>query len=272
MKVIEAQDLSYSYDGKNEALSGLSFSVEEGTYCALIGHNGSGKSTLAKILSGLIGGYKGQISIFGTVLSSKTLFEIRPRLGIVFQNPDNQFVGSSVRDDIAFGLENHCVKHEDMDAIINQYATEAGMEKFLDAAPENLSGGQKQRVAIAGVLAMKPDLLIYDEATSMLDPKGKKEILDLTRKMREENPKLTILSITHDIEAAAQADQVLVLNGGHLVLSGTPKEVFTHVDELAQIHLDAPFYVNLMRALRSKGVVIPDDIDSLTKLEEFLCQ
>jgi energy-coupling factor transport system ATP-binding protein len=126
MKVIEAQDLSYSYDGKNEALSGLSFAVEEGTYCALIGHNGSGKSTLAKILSGLIGGYKGQINIFGTVLSSKTLFEIRPHLGIVFQNPDNQFVGSSVRDDIAFGLENHCVKHEDMDAIINQVRHRSG--------------------------------------------------------------------------------------------------------------------------------------------------
>lgn len=272
MKVIEVKDLSYSYDGKNEAISGLSFSVEEGSYCALIGHNGSGKSTLAKLLTGLISGYKGEIRLFDKLLDSKTLYELRSRIGIVFQNPDNQFVGSTVRDDIAFGLENHCVKHEEMDKIIGKYASDAGMEKFLDSAPENLSGGQKQRVAVAGVLAMSPDLLIYDEATSMLDPKGKKEILDLTRKMRVENPKLTIVSITHDIEEAALADQVLVLNGGKLVLSGTPNEVFKHVDELNKIHLDAPFYVNLILALRQNGVSVPDDVHSLKELEEFLCR
>jgi energy-coupling factor transport system ATP-binding protein len=272
MKIIEVTGLSYSYDGKNEALSNLSFSVDEGSYVALIGHNGSGKSTLAKVLSGLINNYKGEIKIFGKTLTNKTLYEIRSHLGIVFQNPDNQFVGSTVRDDIAFGLENRCVKHEDMDAIITKYATEAGMEAFLDSAPENLSGGQKQRVAIAGVLAMTPDLIIYDEATSMLDPKGKKEILDLTKKMKEENPKLTIISITHDIEEAALADEVLVLNGGKLVLQGTPNEVFAHQDELNKIHLDAPFYIRLISALRHNGVSVPDTIHSLKELEEFLCQ
>lgn len=272
MKVIEVKDLTYSYDGKNEAVSSLSFDVEEGSHCALIGHNGSGKSTLAKLLTGLLTGYKGSIKLFDTELTNKTLYSLRSRLGIVFQNPDNQFVGSTVRDDIAFGLENRNVKHEDMDAIILQYAREAGMEKFLDSAPENLSGGQKQRVAIAGVLAMKPELIIYDEATSMLDPKGKKEILALTAKMKEENPKLTIISITHDIEEAATADKVLVLNGGKLILSGTPKEVFSHSEELEKIHLDSPFYINLINALKKEGVDVPLEIDSLTKLEEYLCR
>jgi energy-coupling factor transport system ATP-binding protein len=272
MKVIEVKNLSYSYDGVNPAVSGLSFSVEEGQYCALIGHNGSGKSTLAKLLTGLISGYQGSIGLFGTELTPKTLYSLRSRMGIVFQNPDNQFVGSTVRDDIAFGLENRCVRREEMDGIIRKCAQEAGMENFLDAAPENLSGGQKQRVAIAGVLAMRPDILIYDEATSMLDPKGKKEILELTRKMREGNPKLTIISITHDIEEAATADEVLVLNGGRLILSGTPKEVFSHREELGKIHLDAPFYVNLIAALKDKGVAVPDTIGSLMELEEFLCR
>jgi len=272
MKVIEVKDLSYSYDGKNPAVSGLNFSVEEGSFCALIGHNGSGKSTLAKLLIGLLNGYQGEIKLFGTTLEPKTLFSLRSRMGIVFQNPDNQFVGSTVRDDIAFGLENRCVKHEDMDSIISTYAAEAGMEKFLDSAPENLSGGQKQRVAVAGVLAMKPDLVIFDEATSMLDPKGKKEILELARKMRVANPKLTILSITHDIEEASLADEVLVLNEGKLVLAGTPKEVFTHGKELERIHLDSPFYVNLIRALQAQGIEVPSSVDSLQKLEESLCQ
>src|SRR5574344_2500567 len=272
MKVIEVKDLSYSYDGKNEAISGLSFSVEEGSYCALIGHNGSGKSTLAKLLTGLISGYKGEIRLFDKLLDSKTLYELRSRIGIVFQNPDNQFVGSTVRDDIAFGLENHCVKHEEMDKIIGKYASDAGMEKFLDSAPENLSGGQKQRVAVAGVLAMSPDLLIYDEATSMLDPKGKKEILDLTRKMKQENPSLTIISITHDIEEAATADSVLVLNEGSLVLEGTPKEVFAHEEELSKIHLASPFYNQLVSALKKQGVSIPSQVQDLPSLEAYLCQ
>lgn len=272
MKIVEANDISYSYDGKNEAISHLSFSVEEGHYVALIGHNGSGKSTLAKVLTGLAPNFKGDLKIFGLPLTNKNLGAIRSRLGIVFQNPDNQFVGSSVKDDIAFGLENRCVKHEDMDGIIKEYAEEVGMSSFLESAPENLSGGQKQRVAIAGVLAMKPDLIIYDEATSMLDPRGKEEILSLTAKMKKENPSLTIISITHDIEEAAHADEVLVLNGGKLVLQGTPSEVFAHEEELSSIHLGSPFFISLIRALKEEGIEVPSSVKDLPSLEDFLCQ
>ena len=272
MNIIETEKLNYSYDGKNPALKDISFSVKEGSYVCLIGHNGSGKSTLAKVLGGLNSGFQGTVKLFGTELSGKTLYSLRSRMGLVFQNPDNQFVGSTVRDDIAFGLENRQVPSEQMDGIITHYAQEVGMEAFLDSAPENLSGGQKQRVAIAGVLAMKPELIIYDEATSMLDPLGKKEILDLTFRLRKENPNLTVLSITHDVEEAAHADEVLVLNEGALILQGTPKEVFAHEKELNDIRLGCPFFIALVNALKREGIAIPDTITNEAELEEFLCR
>jgi energy-coupling factor transport system ATP-binding protein len=272
MKIIEVEKLSYSYDGKNPALRDISFSVDEGKYVALIGHNGSGKSTLAKVLAGLNGGFFGSVKLFGQDLTNDSLPSLRSRMGLVFQNPDNQFVGASVRDDIAFGLENRQVPSQEMEGIINQYAKEVGMEAFLDSAPENLSGGQKQRVAIAGVLAMKPDLVIYDEATSMLDPVGKKDILDLTFKLRQENPKLTVLSITHDVEEASHADEVLVLNEGRLMLQGTPKEVFSHEKELNDIRLGCPFFVALVNALKRQGIPVPDSVSNEKELEEFLCR
>jgi ABC-type cobalt transport system, ATPase component len=272
MNIIEVNKLNYSYDGKNPALKDVSFAVPEGSYVALIGHNGSGKSTLAKVLAGLNGGFQGSVKLFDTELTNKTLYSLRSRMGLVFQNPDNQFVGSTVRDDIAFGLENRQIPSEEMDGIINHYAQEVGMEKFLDSAPENLSGGQKQRVAIAGVLAMKPELVIYDEATSMLDPLGKRDILDLTFKLRKENPKLTVLSITHDVEEASHADQVLVLNEGALILQGTPKEVFSHEKELTDIRLGCPFFVALVNALKREGIPVPDDVSNEKELEEFLCR
>lgn len=272
MKIIEATNLLYSYDGKNPALKGVSFSVEEGSYVALIGHNGSGKSTLAKVLAGLNSGFSGSVKLFGEELTAKSLYALRSRMGLVFQNPDNQFVGSSVRDDIAFGLENRQVPSRDMEAIIQKYAHEVGMEAFLDSAPENLSGGQKQRVAIAGVLAMKPELIIYDEATSMLDPTGKKDILELTFRLRQENPKLTVLSITHDVEEAYHADQVLVLNEGNLMLTGTPDEVFAHESELNAIRLGCPFFISLLNALKRQGIVVPPSVHNEKELEEFLCR
>jgi len=272
MKIIEVEKLSYSYDGKNPALRDISFSVEEGSYVALIGHNGSGKSTLAKVLAGLNGGFFGHVKLFGQELTAESLPSLRSRMGLVFQNPDNQFVGASVRDDIAFGLENRQVPSGQMEEIINQYVKEVGMEAFLDSAPENLSGGQKQRVAIAGVLAMKPDLVVFDEATSMLDPVGKKDILDLTFKLRQENPKLTVLSITHDVEEASHADEVLVLNEGRLMLHGTPKEVFSHEHELNDIRLSCPFFIALVNELKRQGVSVPDSINNERELEEFLCR
>ncbi|MCQ2772174.1 MAG: energy-coupling factor transporter ATPase [Bacilli bacterium] len=270
--IIEINNLSFSYEEGSKTLDGVSFVVEEGSYVTLIGHNGSGKSTLAKVISGLVDDFTGEVKVFGLDVDRKNIKEIRAKLGLVFQNPDNQFVGSTVRDDMAFGLENRCIPTEEMNPIIEKFAAEAGMSEFLDTAPENLSGGQKQRVAIAGILSMSPDLIIYDEATSMLDPVGKKDILRLTLKLKEENPKLTVFSITHDVEEAWHADKVLVLNKGHLVLEGTPKEVFSHSDELEKIHLEAPFIVSLIKALRNNGINVPDNISSEEELEDYLCR
>lgn len=271
--IANIEHLSFSYDKDGPyTLSDVSFALEEGSYTALIGHNGSGKSTIAKIIAGLIDDYEGNITLFDLPLNEDNLPAIRQRLGLVFQNPDNQFVGSSVRDDIAFGLENRQVEPSKMDDIINEFTRKVGMEKELDSAPENLSGGQKQRVAIAGILALHPDLLILDESTSMLDPLGKSQILELVARLREENPSLTILSITHDVEEAYKADKVLVLNAGKLVLEGKPDEVFEHEEVLNFIRLEAPFFIRLRNALKKEGIEIPDSVKDVESLEDFLCQ
>lgn len=270
MNIIEIQNLSFSYDGEHSALNGVSFSVEEGKSVAIIGHNGSGKSTLAKVMMGLLSGFEGEVKIFSTPLTGKTLFAIRSRIGIVFQNPDNQFVGSTVADDIAFGLENKQVGHEEMETIVKRYADEAGMKEFLEREPQSLSGGQKQRVAIAGVLAMNPDMVIFDEATAMLDPKGKREIAELVAKMKEKKPNLTLLSITHDVEEASRSDQVIVLNDGKVFLSGTPDEVFAHDEELQKINLDIPFIYALKKELLARGLKVPASVKDLSSLEAFL--
>ena len=173
MSLIEVRDLVYSYDNEHNAVEGVSFDIKEGDYVTIIGHNGSGKSTLAKLMAGLLEAKSGTIVIDDLLLNEENLYKIREKLGIVFQNPDNQFIGSTVRDDIAFGLENHQVPTEKMDDIIMEYATKVGLARYLEKEPTALSGGQKQRVAIAGVLAMHPSIIIFDEATSMLDPKGK---------------------------------------------------------------------------------------------------
>ncbi|MCR5348679.1 MAG: energy-coupling factor transporter ATPase [Bacilli bacterium] len=272
MKIVEVKHLSYCYVEDKFALKDVSFSLEEGSYCCLIGHNGSGKSTLAKCLMGLQPDFDGEITLFGLPLLRKNIYAIRSKVGIVFQNPDNQFVGSTVADDIAFGLENKCVPHEEMQSIIERFAQETGMLDYLDREPSMLSGGQKQRVAIAGVLAMGPDLIIFDEATSMLDPKGKKEIIDLVHRLRAQNPKLTVLSITHDVEEAARADEVIVLNEGQLFLQGKPEEVFSHQAELESIRLETPFFYSLLAELKKNGVNVPDSVKDLSSLEAFLCR
>ena len=270
--IAEVKNLSFAYTEVKMTLKNVSFSLEEGKYYCLLGHNGSGKSTLAKCLMGLQGDFEGEINLFGLPLDGKHLYAIRSRIGIVFQNPDNQFVGSTVADDIAFGLENKRVPREKMQEIIENYAKETGMSEYLDREPSMLSGGQKQRVAIAGVLAMGPDLIIFDEATSMLDPKGKKEIIDLVHRLKQENPSLTILSITHDIEEAARADEVLIMNKGELLLKGTPEEVFSHHEELKAIRLSAPFFYELRDELRLQGMKIPEGIKDLDALEDYLCR
>ena len=256
MKIIEINHLSYKYSEEDVALSDVSFSIEAGKYVAIVGNNGSGKSTFAKLLMGLLEPNEHAIKEFGKELNRKTVYELRRRMGIVFQNPDNQFVGATVRDDLAFGLENRCIKREDMDAIINEYAAKVNMVEFLDKEPENLSGGQKQRVAIAGVLSMNPEIVIFDEATAMLDPKGKREIRETILNMKKENPNLTILSITHDIEEAYQADEVIAFNDGKLVFQGKPEDVLKDEKKLQEIGLDIPFVISLRNKLEAKGIKI----------------
>lgn len=271
MDKIVVKNLSFSYEKEHETLSNISFDIPQGSYVSIVGHNGSGKSTLAKLLIGLIKADSGDIYVDGVLCVHKNISEIRSKMCLVFQNPDNQFIGSTVEDDIAFGLENKRVPHEEMDGIIQEFAQEVGMDQYLQKEPSMLSGGQKQRVAIAGALALNPEILILDEATSMLDPKGKAEISDLILKMRKNNRDLTIISITHDIEEAFLSDEVIVLSQGKIVLQGIPEEVFSHHEQLQQIHLDVPFVLNLKEKLQNSGIKLdcPNDINSIA---EDLCQ
>lgn len=273
---VRLEHLSYSYkndDNINEedlTINDVNFDIYEGEYVALIGHNGSGKSTLAKLIIGLYVQLKGQIYIFDQEMNDDNVYELRRNLGIIFQNPDNQFIGSTVRDDIAFGLENDCIDTDTMKVLVDEFAEKVGMKEYLDKEPSNLSGGQKQRVAIAGALARKPKILIMDEATAMLDPKGRRDIRNLIKKMKDENPGLTIISITHDIDEAYQADKVIVLNKGKVFLSGTPEEVFEQSDKLLSIKLDIPFFHKLNKELKKEGINI-DGVGTLEGLVQKLC-
>lgn len=274
---VRLEHLSYSYkndDNINEedlTINDVNFDIYEGEYVALIGHNGSGKSTLAKLIIGLYVQLKGQIYIFDQEMNDDNVYELRRNLGIIFQNPDNQFIGSTVRDDIAFGLENDCIDTDTMKVLVDEFAEKVGMKEYLDKEPSNLSGGQKQRVAIAGALARKPKILIMDEATAMLDPKGRRDIRNLIKKMKDENPGLTIISITHDIDEAYQADKVIVLNKGKVFLSGTPEEVFVQSDKLLSIKLDIPFFHKLNKELKKEGINI-DGVGTLEGLVQKLCR
>lgn len=255
MAILEVKDLNFSYEEEGKTIDNVSFSVEEGSYTTIVGHNGSGKSTIAKLIMGLLESASGTITIDGIALNNENLAKIRSRIGIVFQNPDNQFIGATVRDDIAFGLENHCVEPAMMDEIIDTNAALVKMSDFMDQEPTHLSGGQKQRVAIAGVLAMKPKLLIFDEATSMLDPDGKDEIKKVIMKLHKESS-LTILSITHDIDEVASSDYVVALDQGKVVLTGTPQEVFQQEKKLKEMKLDIPFSLKLDDELKKRGVTV----------------
>ena len=255
MAILEVKDLNFSYEEEGKTIDNVSFSVEEGSYTTIVGHNGSGKSTIAKLIMGLLESASGTITIDGIALNNENLAKIRSRIGIVFQNPDNQFIGATVRDDIAFGLENHCVEPSMMDEIIDTNAALVKMSDFMDQEPTHLSGGQKQRVAIAGVLAMKPKLLIFDEATSMLDPDGKDEIKKVIMKLHKESS-LTILSITHDIDEVASSDYVVALDQGKVVLTGTPQEVFQQENKLKEMKLDIPFSLKLADELKKRGVTV----------------
>ena len=270
LKKIEIEHLSFSYDEQIKALDDVSFSIEEGSYTVIVGHNGSGKSTIAKLMIGLMEAQSGIIRVDGTVLMEESVYDIRDKIGIVFQNPDNQFIGATVADDIAFGLENHQVPHDQMQAIIDEFAARVNMSKYLNSEPTKLSGGQKQRVAIAGVLAMRPQILIFDESTSMLDPQGKAEINALVKRIHEETG-ITIISITHDIEEMVSSDHVIVMKAGKVVMDGTPEEVLNNEEELIKMQLDIPFSLKFVNEMKRQGIVLKREIQ-MEKVVDELCR
>lgn len=267
---VDINNLSFEYEEGAKTIDQISFSVPKGSYTVVLGHNGSGKSTIAKLIIGLLEPKTGDITVDGIHLDEEHLYDVREKVGIVFQNPDNQFIGSTVRDDIAFGLENLCVPTEDMEDIIQTYAKKVNMTEFLDHEPTKLSGGQKQRVAIAGILAMHPSIIILDEATSMLDPRGKIEINNLVHELNQ-TQNMTILSITHDIEEAALSDHVILLDNGHIIDEGTPEKVLTQKKELERIGLDVPFAYKISKKLHDSGYPIKPIINK-ERLVKELCQ
>lgn len=267
MPVIELKNITFSYNEEKPILKEINLSIEKGKFVSIVGHNGCGKSTLAKLFIGLLVPDEGEIYINGELLDRKSASHLRSSMALVFQNPDNQFIGVTVEDDIAFGLENRNVKHDDMQAIIDEYAEEVGMKEFLKKEPSMLSGGQKQRVAIAGALALSPSIIILDEATSMLDPKGKKDIRALISKMRKNNPDLTVISITHDIEEAYESDEVIVMSRGGIICSGSPKVVLKDTQLMNEIGIDVPFVLTIQEKLKALGKNIPEtnNIDELVE-------
>jgi len=271
-KAIEVKNLCFSYEKDVQKIKNISFSVEKGEYVTLIGHNGSGKSTLSKLLCYLLEADSGEIYLNGIKVCEENSAKIRKIIGIVFQNPDNQFIGSTVENDIAFGLENRRVPREEMKELVLKYAQKVGMEKYLKKAPDELSGGQKQRVAIAGILSLNNEIVIFDEATSMLDPEGVEDIKRLIQETKREHPDLTFISITHDIEEAYMSDRVIILNKGEIYKDGKPDEVFKDEDEIRKIGLDIPFVLKVKNALKTKTLQIPDEIKNIDELSDFLCK
>lgn len=270
-EAIRVEHLYFSYEKGFETLKDISFNVNKGEYVALIGHNGSGKSTLSKLLCYLLPADKGQIFVDGIEVKEENESLLRKKIGIVFQNPDNQFIGSTVEGDIAFGLENRAVPREKMIELVHKYSKLVGMEKFLNKSPEELSGGQKQRVAIAGILALGLKIIIFDEATSMLDPEGVEDIMHLVREMKKENSELTFISITHDIEEAYLSDRVIILNNGEIFEEGKSEDVFADESKITSIGLDIPFVLKAKNKLSESGIFIPKEIKTIEELSTFLC-
>lgn len=253
--IISVKDVTFFYPGEETAtLNNVSLDVYKGEWLSIVGHNGSGKSTLAKLLNGLLLPNEGTVNVSEFVTArEEDIWEIRRQVGMVFQNPDNQFVGTSVQDDIAFGLENFGVPREEMIKRINESVQRVGMEAFLNQEPHQLSGGQKQRVAIAGILAQKPSVIVLDEATSMLDPIGRIEVMETVRELNQ-NEGITVISITHDLEEALSADRVVVMKMGEKAAEGKPDTIFQQRDLLKSAGLDLPFSLKLSEALRRQGV------------------
>lgn len=270
MNIIEVDHIFYRYNTsqKEYTLKNIQFHVKQGEWLSIIGHNGSGKSTTVRLIDGLLEAESGDIYITGDRLTPKNVWEKRRQIGIVFQNPDNQFVGATVEDDVAFALENIGVPHAEMVERVHQALKTVNMLEFAKREPARLSGGQKQRVAIAGVVALRPKILILDEATSMLDPEGRLEVIQTVRQIKEEFG-MTVLSITHDLEEVALSDRVLVLKNGQVESTSHPRELFSRED-LETLGLDLPFTSKVIRHLIDKGVKLTDKYMTEKELQDTL--
>jgi len=272
--IIRLNEIDYNYDTSQEsvAVSSVSLDIYEGEFIAVLGHNGSGKSTLAKLMNALYIPTKGKVTVCGYDTSDDdSVFDIRQRCGMVFQNPDNQMVATIVEEDIAFGLENLGIEPLEIRKRVDSVLDAVRMGKFSDTSPNMLSGGQKQRIAIAGVLAMQPKIIVLDEPTAMLDPVGRVEVIETVKKMNEQLG-ITIVLITHFMEEAALADRIVVMDEGRIVNIGTPREVFSKVDELKSIGLDVPMATELAHEIRSLGFDLPKDIINDEELVEAVCR
>ena len=258
--------------GKHRAIDGVNLNIEEGQFIAILGHNGSGKSTLAKHINAILTSTEGTMWVDGKDTKDlEKLWEIRQSAGMVFQNPDNQIIGTVVEEDVGFGPENLGVPTEEIWQRVDKSLRAVGMTEYRHHSPNKLSGGQKQRVAIAGVIAMCPKCIVLDEPTAMLDPIGRKEVLHTVEELRKRE-KVTVILITHYMEEVIGADRVFVMEQGHVVMDGTPREIFSQVDELKKYRLDVPQVTMLAHELRKKGVKLPKDILKTEELVEALCQ
>ena len=271
MQAIKFDNVSFSYNDGAKVVDGLSLDVEKGEFVAVVGRNGSGKSTAAKLINGLLTPDEGKVYVNGIDTSATNdIFAVRSTVGMVFQNPDNQMVATIVEDDVAFGPENLGVEREEIGRRIDFALGVTGIEKFRDKPSAELSGGQKQRVAIAGVLAVKPQILILDEATSMLDPLGRKEVNEVIRKLNKDG--MTVVTVTHYMEEAVDADRVIVFDGGKVAFSGTPKEVFSREKDLEACGLCLPRATYIFNRLKERGVISGDVVLTGEELEVRLCE
>lgn len=267
-----SEEVLTDFGPSDYAVKDISFSIQKGEFVAILGHNGSGKSTVAKLMNGLLLPEKGNVTVFGMSTGKpENLFEIRKRVGMVFQNPDNQMIATIVEDDIAFGPENIGIEPEEISRRVDWALRCVGMEGYRTASSFRLSGGQKQRIAIAGVLAIKPQVLVLDESTAMLDPIGRKEVLDVVKSLNRDQG-MTVVLITHFMEEASQADRIIVLNDGEKVLEGTPRQVFSEYDYLKSIGLSVPFATKVARIMKDGGVPIEADVLTTEELFERICQ
>ena len=266
--IIEVRNLKYKYDSESEnyTLNDVSFQVKKGEWLSIVGHNGSGKSTTVRLIDGLLEAESGDIIISGDKLTAENVWEKRRQIGMVFQNPDNQFVGATVEDDVAFGLENQGLDYDLMVERVQQALELVGMQDFKEREPARLSGGQKQRVAVAGVVALRPDIIILDEATSMLDPEGRLDLIQTVKKIKDSN-QLTVISITHDLDEIALSDRVLVMKEGQVESTATPRELFSRED-LEELGLDQPFVNQVKVALRQSGLSLPDSYLTEKELQD----